>query len=88
MGGDAGVAEAPVAAAADVAFGVSLDRTENGAVLSCTYRNGGAPTTKRVCVQAKDLASDAARRRIQRSVVRWAREAFPAPKRSDAGKTE
>lgn len=63
-------------------FSLSLEASDNGAILVGNFYNGTAFTTRRAGITAKDLNSDQAQRRIQRAVIKWAKEVFVAPKRA------
>ena len=60
---------------------VTLEASDNGVILVGRFQNGSTVTTRRAGIQAKDLASDQARRRIQRNVIKWTKVLFDAPKR-------
>lgn len=65
---------------------VTLERCDNGAILTGVSGSAtGAPRVRKVSITAKDLESDAAKRRVQRTIVRWVRDFFPAPARKDKG---
>jgi hypothetical protein len=65
---------------------ISVERSDNGAIIVGNFAAGGQVQTRRAGVQSRDLNSDQAKRKVQRTLVKWIKQYFPAPVRKDAGK--
>lgn len=83
------VAEVAAPVEAGAGLSIRVEPSDNGVILVGDFygRNGtgvSANRTRRAGIATKDVNSDPAKRKIQRTIVRWVRDFFPAPKRSDA----
>lgn len=70
---------------------ITVEPSDNGVILSGRFvtvdKEGRATLSRRSsAVTTKDVGSDMAKRKIQRTLVKWVQAYFPAPKRADAGK--
>lgn len=74
-----------------VGVSISVEQSDNGVIITGHFRTtdkDGRTTYSRrsSAVTTKDVGSDMAKRKIQRTMVKWVQAYFPAPKRADAGK--
>ena len=70
---------------------INVEQSDNGVILtghfSTVDKDGKSAYSRRSsAVTTKDVGSDMAKRKIQRTLVKWVQAYFPAPKRADAGK--
>jgi len=80
MTGNVTPADAPATEARkDASFLVNLTPMDGGAVLTLTA-SGPNGTTQKSRVLPGTLDAASTRRKVQKQIVGWAREAFPAPK--------
>lgn len=71
-----------------ISVSINVEKSDNGVIITGFFETvtteGKFSRSKRIAaVTAKDVTSDQAKRKVQRTLVNWVKAYFPAPPRAD-----